>query len=633
MNALLIIVGLPLLFSFLLSILLNQRVAQLLPISYLSATLWLYFFGIADKFQLGLNLLIPVFFIVTLLAIKNKRKTLPDKNKSRELISPAVLIFLALSTWTFSHTESLKFYQWDEFSHWGSAVKSLYFFNQLSPFAPVDVAFPEYVPGLTIFADLIIEGNGYWQESLVYWSYQLLIFSILAAMISKIDWKSFSLAIFSVAAILTSSVIFFDTFQTVYADPLLGILYGYALLLASSRSIIRNKTFLFNFTVIVTFIGIVKDVGIFFTITSSAILLVNYVISAKENSLNFRKFLIEFFSIATVILLPTLIVKRVWSHALKINDVYPGRELFSVISGMRETSFSGLKDLNIDYSEEVISRFILRSTELSLTTNNSLTISPMVWAIIFSVLLISANYGGIGKYAIARKITFTLVIILGLFGYMAALLLSYLILFTPAESLNLASYERYVSTYFAGLAIYISGRMISQVSAGYLNSVKLILPLLWVSFLLFQSAPQRVIEYVQNPMPQATEVRKNLEVQSWLISEMSLPAETKVWVITQHKAGFEFYFINYELLPASVGKIPFSIGSKFGPEDIWTDPTYTPEKWSEALEGFDYVFVNNVSETFVSEFGVMFQDVDSLENIGFYKVTDGPIYKSLVKVK
>jgi hypothetical protein len=633
MNPLVTIVGLPLLFSFILSILLNQRVAQLLPTSYLTATLWLYLFGIADEFKLGLQLLIPVFLIVPLLAIKLKRKSLPDKRKFKELISPAVIIFLALSTWTFSHTERMKFYQWDEFSYWGSAVKSLYFFKQLSPFAPVDVAFPEYVPGLPIFAELIMEANGFWQESLVFWSYQLLIFAILAAMISKINWKNSFLAVFSVAVILISSVLFYDTFQMVYADPLLGILFGYSILLASSGSILKNKTYLFNFTITVTFLGIVKDVGIFFTIISSALLLVNYVISAKEIAINLRKFLIEFFSIATLILLPTFIIKIIWSHTLKVNDVNPGRELFSVFRDIPEAYFSGRNTVEKSYWSDVTENFILRSSEQPLTTLNSLSIAPKVWAIIFLVLLIATGYAGIQKYAISRKIFFTLVMLFGFFGYMAALLISYLTLFTPGEASGLASYERYTSTYFAGLAIFISGRMVSQLIKGYQDSGKLILPLLWVSFLLFQSAPQRIIEYVQNPIPQALEVRENLKGQSWLISEMSLPAETKVWVITQHKVGFEFYYINYELLPASVGKIPFSLGSTFGPEDIWTDPTYTPKKWSDALEGFDYVFVNNVSETFISEFGIMFEDVDSLENMGFYKVTDGPIYKSLVKVR
>ena len=128
------------------------------------------------------------------------------------------------------------------------------------------------------------------------------------------------------------------------------------------------------------------------------------------------------------------------------------------------------------------------------------------------------------------------------------------------------------------------------------------------------------MSYVSDPNYASTQAISSFEDERKLINNMDLQVDDDVWIIAQHTVGFEFYFYNYELLPASVGRSPWSIGSTYGEGDIWTDASYTQEKWASKLIDYEYVFVHNVTESFINEFGEMFDDPKSLEVPGFYRV-------------
>jgi hypothetical protein len=115
------------------------------------------------------------------------------------------------------------------------------------------------------------------------------------------------------------------------------------------------------------------------------------------------------------------------------------------------------------------------------------------------------------------------------------------------------------------------------------------------------------------------------------IKFLNLTTDDRVWIISQDTMGFEFYIFQYEVLPASVGSIPFSIGTPSSPQDIWTDPKMTPEKWDEALDNYDYVLIFKTTDSFVSEFGPMFEDPSSLIEQGIYRVEKDQTGNRLVK--
>jgi hypothetical protein len=134
------------------------------------------------------------------------------------------------------------------------------------------------------------------------------------------------------------------------------------------------------------------------------------------------------------------------------------------------------------------------------------------------------------------------------------------------------------------------------------------------------STPNHYISMLKAPQDKGIESRAPFDPVLAAIEDANLPEGAKVYIITQHKVGYEYYVIRYELIGARFGAVPFSIGSPFADSgDAWTDPTVDAEKWSKTLLDFDYVVLYNSTESFVTEFSSVFKDGIVEEN-SVYKV-------------
>jgi hypothetical protein len=121
--------------------------------------------------------------------------------------------------------------------------------------------------------------------------------------------------------------------------------------------------------------------------------------------------------------------------------------------------------------------------------------------------------------------------------------------------------------------------------------------------------------------------------QRRLINEFDLSVDDDVWIISQHTIGFEYQFLKYEMLPASVGLVPWSIGSPSGDGDVWTDTTMTAEKWDVLLRDYDYVYLDQGSESFLNEFGGFFVESEEFLSAGFFRVLHGNNGTRLIRVE
>jgi hypothetical protein len=98
-----------------------------------------------------------------------------------------------------------------------------------------------------------------------------------------------------------------------------------------------------------------------------------------------------------------------------------------------------------------------------------------------------------------------------------------------------------------------------------------------------------------------------------------MPVGSKVYIITQHKMGFEYYVLRYEMIGMQFGEVPFSIGSQYGEGDIWTEPTMTVDRWSKTLYDYDFVVLYGESESFNKEFSSLFKG-GTIESNTVYKI-------------
>jgi hypothetical protein len=207
-------------------------------------------------------------------------------------------------------------------------------------------------------------------------------------------------------------------------------------------------------------------------------------------------------------------------------------------------------------------------------------------------------------------------------GYFFTILLSYLTVFGPGEASNLASYARYMGTWYQGvffailililsefgLSKYFDSNLYSEGTANSLNIRKQVSLYLvaFLSLVLFSSIINPINLLRTDPY-KGNQIRAPFVPMIKAIKAAKIPEGDKVYIITQHAAGFEYYVLRYELIGAQFGEMPFSIGSPSGEGDIWTETTMDSAKWAQTLRDFDFVVLYITTESFKKEFSTLFK--------------------------
>ena len=214
--------------------------------------------------------------------------------------------------------------------------------------------------------------------------------------------------------------------------------------------------------------------------------------------------------------------------------------------------------------QEVQENFVFALTNFPINFGGTILI-PQVQLIALFLLLI-----GVLEYLVSRrsgqKFNFGLIVItaLGAVAYTGGLLVLYLFRFGDFEAVRLASYERYLATYWAGIILLIvlvalwllsvspresNGEDSSKARVGAAKPVFALFLFVTISALM---PIQQISEFFQNPSARGTEVRSSLEPALEQLSRVQIKPTDKVWIIAQHTAGREYLMLRYEPLENSV---------------------------------------------------------------------------------
>jgi hypothetical protein len=594
----------------------GQKIVVWLPTSFMLVALWVLGFGMVNQLDLGAKLSLLAIIIFVCVTIYVKKDSLKFES-IREFFSLPVILFVSLATWTFVHSQQMKFYIWDEFSGWGPFVKSMFLFDALGPFSPAKLSFPEYLSGISILPYLTVKVGGVWDEADVYWTHQVLIIAILASTLGMLQWKKHAINFLVISSTILIVTFYFKSFSSIYVDPLLGLLFGLGAVVGTSRDIRSNRWTLFNFAVIVCFVSTTKEIGFFFSFALIFLMFIADFIGAVNEKA--RKVTAAFRSLklALIAALPVLIYMFAWERVLSNQNLSTGRSILSVLKSMLKNG----SDNERIYKNELTASFLNKTFVQPLTNFNDYPLTVISWLIVF-LLLFSFLIGSMRtRDERFKEIAIYVTLMFGAVAYLGTLWLSYLTVFSQGEGVGGASFERYVFTYLLGILFYLNYKFAQSVYSFSSRTDFSVFTSMWVVFLMWQSSPANFLAYLNNPSSASERVRSGFNDQVKIIKDMQLKADDDVWIISQWTEGFEYYVLKYELLPASVGAVPFSIGSPFGKDDIWTDSTIDSEKWNEMLENYDFVYVNYVTDSYISEFGSLYDDPESLASPGFYKVS------------
>lgn len=210
----------------------KQRYEQILPVTCVGVVAVLFLCGILGGLRYGITLvfLIALALWVCGAVILCRRRNL--KEFLRRVFTPGFFLWAAFLAVAMYHLPGMLFCKTDEFSHWGSIVKGMFYFDQLSTAPVLESAFASYPPGLAVFEYFTAKvmaaaAHTDFQEWYVYLGWQSLVFSMMMPFTAKLRFRN-PLMIAAVGLILFVSPSVLDVwiYSTVYADSALGVLLG-----------------------------------------------------------------------------------------------------------------------------------------------------------------------------------------------------------------------------------------------------------------------------------------------------------------------------------------------------------------------------------------------------------------------
>ena len=638
METYLLVVLVLLLVSLGISLLSGLNLVTVVPTSIFLLMLWVTLLGIFANLTFAV-ITFPFFGFGLFLIAFYRTKKHKDSFKSKlfaELkngISPALIIFLLSTYVTFRLSRAMQFVEWDEFTQWGFSVKAMYIFNVLGPDTPTYLNNPQYPPGLATVAYSVMQLQNTWLEGNVFWAYHIILLAILASVIAKFNWRNFHLAVFSFVIALFSSVIFFNTFMTIYSDPLLGLVLGYLLYLASQKLTHQSKWNFLVFVIAISAFILIKEIAIGLVLIPIGILIVNFLLDNYFEKQKLKDILVKFVVIFTASVFSVFVVRFIWTTYVSGGLQNAGGVGSASSAAFADGSGRISKILNSDENSKFIfNTFKDRVVNGEITPWNGFSFTTLDWIKVLFLIGIVSILSHKTFYSKIRDLLNSGLVVLGCFAYLLMLYLSYLTVYSGANAASLTSFERYISSYLAAGIFYFALKSSDEIlklqttSLGNKKSLNLVpISAITLVILLLLTGPTfRITTFLLKPSDYSTELRAQFSDLTARIQNAKLTSNDRVWIITQHKVGFEHYLLQYELLPAGVGAIPFSIGTPYGPGDIWTEQKMTRDKWDAALNDYDYVLIHNVSESFIKEYGDLFEDPESLLGQGLYKVNHSP---------
>jgi hypothetical protein len=564
---------------------------------------WQFIFGLLGYLNLGMEsllLFIGATLFVILISSSEFRSHL-----LKSIYAPSAVAFVSLSLISLYKSKDWFLSTWDEFTHWGLIVKVMYEYAALGPATPIDLV--PYPPGISLFQYFVMDFSTEWREGLLFWGTHLIVIAIIVSVLAKSSYRYLSEIALKLFLALAASSVFFNNFDNIYADPVLALAFGFLLFIAFKASYLNGRWALV-LSLTAGFVTLTKPVGIYFAVAAILVNIVATLFTVKFSDA--RKATLAFMP-ALIALTTVGIVWFTWANYIFRTGALSTTPLDSV-----NREFNKYNDVST-ITESYVDAFFTTNLRPSF----SLAMTSFTWTIVCGLFFVLwAKIDGIQNRK--RNLALGLVMLLNTLGYFVLIWISYLSVFGGGEAAGLASYARYISTWYQGVFFAIVILILSEFHLGeYLDSshsseargmslrVRRQVSLFIVAFIgvATLSSVHNYMLMLSVSKYQGSEARSSFIPTLESVERSEIPTQSKLFIIAQHTIGFEYFVLVYELTGMQFGRVPWSIGTTYGDEDIWTDPTWDIDKWSKELRSFDYVVLHSTTESFNGEFGSLFE--------------------------
>lgn len=580
---------------------------QSIPIYFFCLFAYLFIFGILNLLIIGIYSFVIISLTLGICIIFSKI----IKKEKISFNNPGLIIFSLLYIILGFSTKNMMFGIWDEYSYWSLASKNMFFNNSfyVTKGSVMTIAYPPFPTLLQYFFCKFI---GIYSQGIELFSYQLIGFSLLLPILKKLELNKFKkyiilFLIFNVFLFIPSIFIESYFYYTIYADSLLGMLFGY-ILFEYYTSEKFNSSLVFTLFLGLFCLSLIKATGIIFSVISIIIIMLNEFFKNNETCFfkkNIKKFLILISSFSGLI---------IWKFYVKIqspifNEGYITKSYLHSIKDLFEnlavTIFGGDYKGNISF-QSFFNDFFDKSYYISKPIALSCSAIISIFVVIFLY---------VGKKIITndedkkRFNVFSALVFFGSCIYILLLQVAMFLQFSNSEANSHASMQRYAGSLFIGLLILICG-----ITIHYFNkkekgiSFYIVLCAIMLLFTPIVPIANDILvsgTYTSLNNKQFDRVYDFADHIKSLVNQ-----EDRIFTIHQTSNN------NPELLQFRYRMFPYEI-TMFDRFDLNSDELFLKfsdaKKWKEFLNnGYDYVVILDSDEYFENNFSEVFEsDVTS----------------------
>lgn len=591
----------------------NKKFGEVLPVTLFSNTMIMILSGFFDLLQAGVGcivLLAVLTCIVLIYLFIAKRQHF--EYFAGQYFSLGFYLFLIVFAFVFCIDFGRRIQNWDEIGYWSLRVKEMvridHMYNHPDSLLPIH---RDYPPFLACFQYLWCKLCGGFQDRWMYMSTHILELSMLIPIVEYFKKKKFkenAVTLFLVFILMVAVGLFVDIendammFKSIYSDAFMAVLSAYLLFFVFKNEKI-NKFYLATVCLGAASLMLTKPSGLGFFLIITVVMVMNRVMLHKDACLKLGQGFWKTVNKKKVLIVAlfTVVIPygcyRIWEWyvvSLGVPRQFDPEENRNLLGFVK--IFLGQGEA---YQTETIANYIKSILSIPLLQRPV----PMAW---WQIFLLTIALFEILRYIVKTQEekkyirmlnVITAVSALGYAFYMNVL---YVFSYNEKEATGLASFRRYLNTYWMCIWTLLVLLLISIIAQrakdmsqyGYLWALAAIL---WVGVI----NPNEVVKII--PVSPAVETSVLVE---------NIQDNQSVYVLQEKNDLHAITFLRYTMWPNTVDGIDYSS----------LEQEMSKEEFLEMISSYDYLYVKETDENFFRSVGVIPTDRDNFENLTLYRI-------------
>ncbi|MEO7192063.1 MAG: hypothetical protein ABI051_13500 [Vicinamibacterales bacterium] len=516
------------------------------------------------------------------------------------------------------------FLNWDDISHWARVTSFLARENRLFDGSTTVIAAKGYPPGSALFHYFFLHVGGY-SEPHVIFAHVLLTWAGLCAIVGPVAERREECAAISLGLLLVAMHLFRFTFEDISVDALLGVFFAAAVVIGLTERTARGVVV--GTVPVLMALVLLKPTGVAFAMMAAGVCVAAvYLRPLRGAGADIVPFVVgtpidrrHLLALLTLPVVAGLTYASWQSYAASIGALGGGPGLLSAVSSLMHGLWSHpMPDRLSQTLIEIRRRFFVGDVYAVplFGVPGKWMLSPSMLALV--LIGINAVLWALAPRGSRRPLGAILILMpLGCAVYLFLLVLAYLSYFTEYEGVRLASFERYLGSFFlAWIGITLAsaaGLLVDRASRRVAVAVSVT-----VALIASTTVPS-LARYLEAASQQKRDLLLPSKIQSdWLadvVRRVAHPRD-KVYFVKQADTGFGMYAFQFAVQPFETQDSCWSLGPAYNTDDVWTCDAALEDK----VRGYDILALAVADQKFWARFGALFDPADRGVAAGVFRI-------------